>query len=48
MKSASKSELFRKLPSVDDLARRDDFKDLVAQEGKPAVTDAAREVLSRL
>jgi L-seryl-tRNA(Ser) seleniumtransferase len=48
VKSASKSELFRKLPSVDDLARRDDFKDLVAQEGKPAVTDAAREVLSRL
>ncbi len=48
MKSASKSELYRKLPSVDDLARRDDFKDLVAQEGQPAVTNATREVLSRL
>ncbi|MDP9161014.1 MAG: L-seryl-tRNA(Sec) selenium transferase [Acidobacteriota bacterium] len=48
MKSAPNFELYRKLPSVDDLARRDDLKDLVAHEGQPAVTDAAREVLSRL
>ncbi|GAC1438355.1 MAG: L-seryl-tRNA(Sec) selenium transferase [Terriglobales bacterium] len=48
MKSASKTDLYRKLPSVDDLLRADDLKELVSQEGQTAITNAAREVLARL
>ena len=48
MKSTSQSDLYRKLPSVDDLASHKNFKELVAQEGQSTVTGAAREVLARL
>ncbi len=48
MKSAAKSELFRELPSVDELARMPEVSALVASHGSPAVTDAARTVLARL
>ena len=48
MKSAAKSELFRELPSVDELARMPAVAALVASQGSPAVTDAARTVLARL
>lgn len=48
MKSASKAELYRKLPSVDDLLRTDELKELISQEGQAAVTSAARDVLARI
>ena len=48
MKSVAKSELFRELPSVDELARTPVVAALVATHGSPAVTDAARAVLARL
>jgi L-seryl-tRNA(Ser) seleniumtransferase len=48
VKAASKSELFRKLPSVDELLRTPELAGLLAQEGRSAVTDAARGVLDRL
>ena len=48
MKSASKSELFRELPSVDELMRTADASALAASHGNTAVTDAARTVLGRL
>jgi L-seryl-tRNA(Ser) seleniumtransferase len=41
-----KSELYRKLPSVDELAKS--LTELVAREGAPAVAAAARDVLERL
>jgi L-seryl-tRNA(Ser) seleniumtransferase len=44
--TASKADLYRKLPSVDELTRRASLADLVAQEGQAAVIDAARAVLS--
>jgi L-seryl-tRNA(Ser) seleniumtransferase len=48
MKSAAKSELFRELPSVDELARSPAVAELASSHGSPAVTDAARTVLARL
>lgn len=48
MKNASKAELYRKLPSVDDLLRADDLGEIVSLEGQATVTNAAREVLARL
>jgi L-seryl-tRNA(Ser) seleniumtransferase len=48
MKSASKAELFRELPSVDELVRAPDVASLAASHGPAAVTDAARAVLVRL
>jgi len=48
MKSPSKSELFRELPSVDELLRTADVSALAASHGSAAVTDAARTVLGRL
>jgi len=48
VKAASKSDLFRKLPSVDELLRRPELAPLLAQQGRSAVTDAARGVLDRL
>lgn len=48
MKSASKSELFRELPSVDELTRTPGVAALSAIHGASAVTDAARAVLARL
>lgn len=48
MLTESKTELYRKLPSVDELTRRPGLVSLVTQEGQVAVTDAARTVLSSL
>ena len=48
MKSAAKSELFRRLPSVDELLRNQAVVELARSQGSAAVTDAARAVLGRL
>jgi L-seryl-tRNA(Ser) seleniumtransferase len=48
VKAASKSDLYRKLPSVDELVRSTELAALVSQDGQVAVTDAARIVLARL
>jgi L-seryl-tRNA(Ser) seleniumtransferase len=48
VKAISKSELFRKLPSIDELMREPDVVLLVRREGHSAVADAARATLSRL
>jgi len=44
----SQSELFRLLPSVDDLLQRDEVKSLVENEGRAATVDAARHTLAQL
>jgi L-seryl-tRNA(Ser) seleniumtransferase len=48
MKTQAKSELFRELPSVDELVRTPALAALAAEHGTTAVTDAARAVLSRM
>ncbi|MFB3917141.1 MAG: L-seryl-tRNA(Sec) selenium transferase [Terriglobales bacterium] len=48
MKTSGKSELFRKLPSVDEVLRAPDVAALMARDGHAAVTDAARTVLDNL
>jgi L-seryl-tRNA(Ser) seleniumtransferase len=48
VKSAAKSELFRKLPSVDELVRTPPVAALAASQGVAVVTDAARAVVDRL
>jgi L-seryl-tRNA(Ser) seleniumtransferase len=48
VKTAPKSELFRKLPAVDELLRIPGIAALIASDGQPAVADAARSVLARL
>ncbi len=48
MKKAARSELFRELPSVDELVHLPDAAALSVSYGTPAVTDAARAVLERL
>src|SRR5215472_4911663 len=48
MKTETKSELFRELPSVDELLHAPDFAELLALHGPTALTDAIRSVLSRL
>ncbi len=48
MKAASKSELYRKLPSVDELIRTPELAALIAREGRRPVTEAARDVLEHL
>src|SRR5205823_5556691 len=44
----TQSELYRELPSVDELLRDPPIAKLAEEEGQPAVTDACRSVLSRL
>ena len=44
----TQSDLYRELPSVDELLRDPPIAKLVEEEGQPAVTDACRSVLSRL
>jgi L-seryl-tRNA(Ser) seleniumtransferase len=44
----AKSELYRKLPSVDELLRSEAVAALIAHHGQTAVVDAARTVLNRL
>jgi L-seryl-tRNA(Ser) seleniumtransferase len=46
--TSSKTDLYRKLPSVDELLRRPDLAAIVASEGQTTVTDAARAVLARV
>ena len=48
MPTTSKSDLYRKLPSVDELLHRPDLASIIAADGQAAVTDAARAVLTRL
>ncbi len=48
MKSISKPELFRELPSVDDTVRLPGVANLAATHGVSALTDAARGVLGKL
>lgn len=48
MATASKSDLYRLLPSVDELLKSPAIAELVAREGQPAVTQAVREVLAQL
>jgi L-seryl-tRNA(Ser) seleniumtransferase len=48
MKSVTKSELFRELPSVDELLREPAVAALIGAHGQSAVTDAARSVLAGL
>ena len=44
----SKADLYRKLPSVDELLHHADLATIVSSEGQASVTDAARAVLTRL
>ena len=48
MKAETKSELFRELPSVDELMRAAGLRRLAETHGNAAVTDAARAVLTEL
>jgi L-seryl-tRNA(Ser) seleniumtransferase len=48
MKSAARSELFRELPSVDELIRTAAVAALASSHGTPALTAAARAVLTRV
>src|SRR5438067_7911848 len=48
VKSGSKTDLYRKVPSVDELLRTPVIADLISREGPAAVTESARAVLSRL
>lgn len=44
----TQAELYRELPSVDELLRDPSLASLVAEEGQPAITDACRTVLERI
>jgi L-seryl-tRNA(Ser) seleniumtransferase len=48
LKTAPKSGLYRKLPSVDEVLHRDDLAEAMARDGRGAVTDAARLMLERV
>jgi len=48
MKGLAKSELFRELPSVDELLRTPQIASLIESQSSSAVADAARTVLARL
>jgi L-seryl-tRNA(Ser) seleniumtransferase len=48
MKVTTQTELFRQLPSVDELIRNPGLQHLLVAEGQIAVADAARAVLGRL
>jgi L-seryl-tRNA(Ser) seleniumtransferase len=48
VKAASKSELYRLLPSVDELLQSPELTPLLAREGQPALVDAVRTVLDQL
>ena len=43
-----KADLFRRLPSIDELLRWQSLAEVVEREGRAATTEAAREVLARL
>jgi len=44
--TTSKSDLYRLLPSVDELLKSSDLAELMAREGQPAVTESVRAVLA--
>jgi len=46
--TTSKPDLYRKLPSVDELLHSSALASIIAADGQAAVTDAARAVLTRL
>jgi L-seryl-tRNA(Ser) seleniumtransferase len=46
--TASKSELYRLLPSVDEMLKSVDLAELLAREGQPAVTESVRAVLANV
>src|SRR5215831_3928024 len=48
MTTTSKSDLYRLLPSVDELLRSPELSTLIEREGQPAVTEAARAVVAQL
>lgn len=48
MAVADKAELYRKLPSVDDVLKRPVVLELIAKDGLAAVTSAIRETLGQL
>ena len=48
MKLQTNADLYRKLPSVDELQRSQELAALAAKEGQAAVTDATRTVLASL
>jgi L-seryl-tRNA(Ser) seleniumtransferase len=48
VRTESKGDLYRKLPSVDELLRNPGLRAQLAQEGQIAVADAARSVLETL
>ncbi|MBV9574274.1 MAG: L-seryl-tRNA(Sec) selenium transferase [Acidobacteriales bacterium] len=48
MDSAAKADLYRKLPSVDELLRNTELSPLIRQFGIAAVTEAARTVIRHL
>lgn len=48
MTTIPKSDLYRLLPSVDELLKSADLTELVAREGQPAVTESVRAVLATL
>jgi len=48
MNPATKAELFRELPSVDEVLHAEGVVELVYRHGSASVTDAIRSVLSRL
>lgn len=48
IKTEAKSELYRELPSVDELLRATEFTPLLEEHGTAAVTDAIRAVVNRL
>ncbi len=48
MKAPSKTDLYRKLPAVDEVLNVDGVATLIEREGRPTVTEAARSVLAAL
>jgi L-seryl-tRNA(Ser) seleniumtransferase len=48
VKAPPKNQLYRQLPSVDELLRQPEIAALIEREGHPAVTEAARSVLEAL
>ncbi len=46
--NASKSDLYRELPSIDELLRSPEMAGAIAREGRALVTEAARAVLEHL
>src|SRR5436190_2009611 len=48
MTTSSKSDLYRLLPSVDELLKNAELAELLSREGQPAVTESIRAVLANV